>query len=195
MSLLGHAEARAAGVPDWPTLATQRMLTPLGMTATTFAVSEADIPDGAVRGHQENGWRAPYWYGEAYLPAGTSTWTTAEDMANFAWAVLTEQAPGMAALEPEAEASSGEIGLAWQVTEVENREITWHNGGTGGMRTMLALDRERQQAVIVLGNTSRWMDQAGLGLAAATGPPAAVDRPATAGPPGPDRRSPSAWRS
>ena len=28
MSLLGHAEARAAGAPDWPTLATERILRP-----------------------------------------------------------------------------------------------------------------------------------------------------------------------
>jgi hypothetical protein len=95
--------------------------------------------------------------------------------------VLTNQAPGMAALEPEAEASNGQIGLAWQITEFQNREITWHNGGTGGMRSMLALDRERQQGVVVLGNTSRWVNRAGWGLAASDGPPAAVDRPALPG--------------
>ncbi|HLL63591.1 MAG TPA: serine hydrolase domain-containing protein [Propionibacteriaceae bacterium] len=178
MSLLGHAEARAAGAADWPTLATERLLTPMVMTATSFAASETDIPDGAVRGRLENGWRAPYWYGQGYMPAGSSTWTTAEDMTKYAWAVLTRQAPGMAALEPEAEADNGQIGLAWQMTEFENRELTWHNGGTGGMRTVLALDRERQQGVIVLGNTSRWVDRTGLGLAATAGTPAAVDRPA-----------------
>jgi CubicO group peptidase (beta-lactamase class C family) len=181
MSLLGHAEARAAGVTDWPTLVTQRLLTPMAMTSTTFAVTAADIPEGAVRGHRANGWRAPYWYGEAYLPAGASTWTTAEDMAKYVWAVLTRQAPGMAALEPEAEAGNGQIGLAWQITEFQDREITWHNGGTGGMRSMLALDRERQQGVIVLVSTSRSVDRAGLGLAASDGTPVAVDRPALPG--------------
>lgn len=181
MSLLGHAEARAAGAADWSALVTERLLRPLGMTATTFAASEADIPDGAVRGHRENGWRAPYWYGPGYQPAGSGTWTTAEDMTRYVAAVLANQAPGMAALQPEAEASNGEIGLAWQITEFQNRELTWHNGGTGGMRTMLALDRERQQGVIVLGNTTRWVDPAGLGLAASAGPPAAVDRPALPG--------------
>ena len=177
MSLLGHAQARAAGVADWPTLATQRLLAPMVMTATTFAATEADIPDGAVRGRKENGWRAPYWYGHGYMPAGSSTWTTAEDMTKYAWAVLTKQAPGMAAVQPEAEASNGQIGLAWQMTEFENRELTWHNGGTGGMHSILALDRERQQGVIVLSNTSRWVDRTGLGLAASAGTPAAVDRP------------------
>jgi len=176
MSLLGHAEARAAGTADWPTLAAQRLLTPMAMTATTFAATEADVPDGAVRGQLDNGWRAPYWYGQAYMPAGSSTWTTAEDMAKYARAVLSKRAPGMAALQPEAEARNGQIGLAWQLTEFANREVTWHNGGTGGMHTMLALDRERGQGVILLSNTTRSVDRAGLALAASEGPPTAVDR-------------------
>jgi CubicO group peptidase (beta-lactamase class C family) len=175
MSLLGHAEARAAGVPDWPNLATQRILQPLGMTATTFAATEAEIPDGALDGHQGNGWRASYWYGPGFAPAGTSTWSTAEDVARFATAVLAGKAPGMAALEPEAEASTGEIGLAWHTSDVDGREITWHNGGTGGMHTILALDRERQQAVVILGNTTHPTDREGLVLAAADGPVTTVD--------------------
>jgi CubicO group peptidase (beta-lactamase class C family) len=178
MSLLGHAEARAARMANWQTLATQRLLTPMIMTATTFATTEAEIPEGAIRGQWENGWRAPHWYGEAYLPAGSSTWTTAEDMIKYTWALLTEQAPGMAALEPEAESRNGQIGLAWHMSEFQNREITWHNGRTGGMQAMLALDRERGQGVIVLGNTTRSVDRAGLGLAASAGLPVAVDRPA-----------------
>jgi CubicO group peptidase (beta-lactamase class C family) len=177
MSLLGHAEARAAGVPDWPTLATQRILQPLGMTATTFAPTANDIPDGALDGHRSNGWRAPRWYGPGFAPAGSGIWTTAEDLTRFATAVLAGKAPGMAALEPEAEASNGEIGLAWHTSDVNGREITWHNGGTGGMHTMLALDRERRQAVAILGNTSRDVDRVGLVLAAADGPVTAVDSP------------------
>jgi CubicO group peptidase (beta-lactamase class C family) len=175
MSLLGHAEARAAGVPDWPTLASQRILQPLGMTATTFAATANDIPDGALEGHKSNGWRAPHWYGPGFAPAGSGTWTTAEDLTRFATAVLAGKAPGMAALEPEAEASTGEIGLAWHTSEIDRRGITWHNGGTGGMHTILALDRERQQAVVILGNTTRPADKAGLALAASDGTVAAVD--------------------
>jgi CubicO group peptidase (beta-lactamase class C family) len=175
MSLLGRAEARVAGVPDWPTLATQRILQPLGMTATTFAATANDIPDGALEGHKSNGWRAPHWYGPGFAPAGSGAWTTTEDLTRFAAAVLAQKAPGMAALEPEAEASTGEIGLAWHTSDVDGREITWHNGGTGGMHTILALDRERQQAVVILGNTTHPADQEGLALAAADGPVTTVD--------------------
>ena len=42
---------------------------------------------------------------------------------------------------------------------------------------MLALDRERQQAVVILGNTTRPADQAALVMAATDGPVTAVDSP------------------
>jgi CubicO group peptidase (beta-lactamase class C family) len=98
MSLLGHAEARAAGVPDWPTLARQRMLQPLGMSATTFAATADDIPPGAMPAHHDNGWRAPHWYGPGFAPAGSGNWTTAQDLTRFAAAVLANKVPGVAAL-------------------------------------------------------------------------------------------------
>jgi CubicO group peptidase (beta-lactamase class C family) len=181
VSLLGHAEARAAGLPDWPTLARERLIKPLGLSRTTFALTAAEIPAEATPGHKDNGWRAPYWYGPGFAPAGSTTWTTAEDLTRFAQAVLNGQAPGMAAVKPRATASKGEIGLTWQISEVDGRAITWHNGGTGGMRSMLALDIERGQAAVILGNTTRWVDRAGLTLAASDQTMPAVDRPAGPG--------------
>ena len=132
MSLLGHAEARAAGAADWPALARQRLLVPLGMTNTTFVTAADQIPAGTATPHKENGWRAPHWYGTAFTPAGTSTYTTAEDVMKYARAVVERQAPGLAALEPVADADQGRIGLAWMTSEVSGRTLTWHNGGTGG---------------------------------------------------------------
>ena len=116
MSLLGHAEARAAGAADWPALARQRLLVPLGMTNTTFVTAADHIPAGTATPNQENGWRAPHWYGTAFTPAGTSTYTTAEDMMKYARAVVERQAPGLAALEPVADADQGRIGLAWMTS-------------------------------------------------------------------------------
>lgn len=172
MSLLGHAQARAAGAPDWPTLLRARLLDPLGMTATRIT---ADGPDPAVVPMLSNGWRAPSWWGEGFAPSGTSATTTVTDLARFAEAVLAGRAPGAAALEPIAPAGgSGAIGLAWHVTEVGDRTVTWHNGGTGGHRALLVLDRERGEAVVVLNNTDRWVDEQGmallLGKSSTTGP-------------------------
>ena len=178
MSLLGHAEARAAGASDWPALATDRLLRPLGMAHTTFALDAAAVPAGAARPHAENGWPTANWWGPAFAPAGSSTWTTAEDLMKFAQAVLDGSAPGSTALDPELDIPNGEIGLAWHRTDkTGGPPVTWHNGATGGYRSMLALDREGGQAVLLLGNSVRPVDRAGIKLAATApgAPVAAVD--------------------
>jgi CubicO group peptidase (beta-lactamase class C family) len=167
MSLLGHAEARAAGAVDWPALARQRLLVPLGMTNTTFVTAADQIPAGAATPHKDNGWRAPHWHGAAFTPAGSSTYTTAEDMMKYARAVVEGQAPGLAALEPMADADYGRIGLAWMTSQMSGQTLTWHNGNTGGYRNMLALDRATGQAVLVLNSSTRSVDDPGLQLAAA----------------------------
>ena len=189
MTLLGYAEARAAGTADWPTLATQRLLQPLGMTHTTFALTADAVPAGAAPPTNDNGWPAAHWYGPAFAPAGSSTWTTAEDLMRYAQAVLDGRAPGMKALDPVLPIPGGQIGLAWHERERDGATITWHNGGTGGYRTILALDRERRQAVLILGNSTRHTDVTGLALAAA--PPGAavvpVERPTV------NRAATAAW--
>ena len=167
MSLLGHAEARAAGATDWPTLARQRLLVPLGMTNTIFVTAAGQIPAGTAAPHKDNGWRAPHWYGAAFTPAGSSTYTTADDMMKYARAVMERRAPGLAALDPVADADHGRVGLAWMTIEGSGRTLTWHNGNSGGYRSMLALDRSTGQAVLVLNSSARSVDDPGLQLAGA----------------------------
>ncbi|MEV1295645.1 serine hydrolase domain-containing protein [Pseudonocardia sp. NPDC049635] len=161
-ALLGHAHARAAGAADWPALLHERLLDPLGMTETSI---RTDGPDPEVAPLLSNGWRAPSWWGEGFAPSGAAATTTATDLARFADAVLAGRAPGAAALEPLAPAGGTDrIGLAWYVSEIDGRTVTWHNGGTGGHRSLIALDRERGEAVVVLNNTDRWADEQGLAL-------------------------------
>lgn len=166
MSLLGHAEARAAGAVDWPTLATDRILTPLGMSHTSFAVHGADVPADAARPHLDNGWTTANWWGPAFAPAGSSTWTTAEDLVRYAGAQLDATAPGATAMDPLMPIPSGQIGLAWHLIDVDGVAVTWHNGATGGYRTIVALDRAKGQAVVILSNSTRDADTAGRRLAA-----------------------------
>jgi hypothetical protein len=138
------------------------------MTNTTFVTAADQIPAEAVTPHEDNGWRAPHWYGAAFTPAGPSTYTTAEDMMKYARAVVEGQAPGLAALDPVADADQDRIGLAWITSQVSGRTLTWHNGNTGGCRSMLALDRQTGQAVLVLNSSTRPVDDPALQLAAAT---------------------------
>ena len=71
----------------------------------------------------------------------------------YARAVVERQARGLAALQPVADAGESRIGLAWMTTQVSGRTLTWRNGGTGGYRSMLALDRATGQAVLVLNSS------------------------------------------
>lgn len=165
-ALLGTALVRASGATDYQALVTQRVTGPLGMDRTATAGSDADVPAYAVRGHTSNGLIAPRWTGTGYLPAGTSTFTTAGDLAIWAQAQLTGQAPGSAALEPTADMDAGSrIGWAWFSTPAaDGRVITWHNGITAGFHTMLALDRDAGRAVLVMGDTATDLDAFAVAL-------------------------------
>lgn len=168
-SLLGTALARAAGAPDYTTLLAERITGPVGMTETVLAASPAQIPPDAAAGFHVNGLRAPRWDGEGYLPAGSSTFTTLDDMARWAQSQLGD-GPGVAAQEPTAEMGNSGIGWAWLTTPLPADEthpeqtMVWHNGGTAGFRTFLALDKDAGRAVVVLGNSAVDVDAVGVGL-------------------------------
>ena len=100
MALLGHALARAAHAPDWATLLRERILRPLGMDRTFVVDDPGQVPAGTARPHHENGWRAPFWTGPAMAPAGSSTVTTADDLAIWARALLAGTAPGAGGARP-----------------------------------------------------------------------------------------------
>ncbi|MDE3722584.1 serine hydrolase [Nocardiopsis sp. N85] len=151
-ALLGQALAEAAGT-DYATLLRERVLDPIGMDDTYLPVDGTELPADATLGHTDRGRTAAPWLAMAYAPAGGVRSTTA-DMERFARALLDGTAPGMAALEPRWADGEDRVGYAWVVTDVEGTEVTWHNGGTGGFVSMLALDREADRAVVVLSNTT-----------------------------------------
>ena len=44
------------------------------------------------------------------------------------------------------------IGLAWITQNMDEKNVTWHNGGTGGFRTFLGFDPDNRRGTIVLAN-------------------------------------------
>jgi CubicO group peptidase (beta-lactamase class C family) len=56
------------------------------------------------------------------------------------------------------------IGLNWHILSAFGRPLVWHNGGTGGYRTFIGMDPERQRGVIVLSNQSVSSDDIGFHL-------------------------------
>ncbi|MFK4762208.1 serine hydrolase domain-containing protein [Microbacterium sp. ZW T5_45] len=168
VSLLGYALVSASGAEDYPTLLHDRITGPLGMDDTTLAPTEADIPADAVPGFLTNGTPATRWWGEGYLPAGASSFTTAADLAIWAQANLDGTAPGAAALEPTAPmGDAAQIGWGWITSTSFSGEglQTWHNGGTAGFRTILVLDRDAGTAFLALSNTTAPADYIAMSYA------------------------------
>ncbi len=59
-----------------------------------------------------------------------------------------------------------EIGLAWLISKPSDRELAWHNGGTGGYRSFVGYDARNRVGIVVLSNTSTGpgVDDIGLHL-------------------------------
>ncbi|AQA21582.1 beta-lactamase family protein [Rhodococcus sp. MTM3W5.2] len=156
-ALLGQALAAAAG-SGYAVLLTERLLAPLGMIDTYPPVTRKGIRPGALTGYDQRGRPTGPWTMNAAAPAG-GVRSTPADMARFARAVLDGSAPGISAVAPRWDTDGdGRIGYGWLTNRVGDRTVTWHNGATGGFASMLALDRDRRRAVLVLSNTAAPVD-------------------------------------
>ena len=63
-------------------------------------------------------------------------------------AMLKERRPAGLALAD----ARMEVGLAWMITTRKDAQIVWHNGGTGGYRSIIAFGSRRRVGVVVLSN-------------------------------------------
>ncbi|MCL3861241.1 serine hydrolase domain-containing protein [Actinotalea sp. K2] len=163
--LLGHALASAAHLP-YADMVRERITTPLGMDHTYVPTRPEELQEGALAGTSRSGRPREPWTGEAIGPAGGIR-SSITDMARLTAALLDGSCPGTAALEPVAPLGRGaRIGAAWITIEVKGRSVVWHNGGTGGFRSWIGLDREASTGVVILSATSASVDRHGFALLA-----------------------------
>ena len=171
--LLGCLLERAAGGTRYPDLLAQRITGPLGLADTVVITKDFQLPPDQLRraatphngADPMNAWRF-----DSLAPAGAIT-STAHDLLTFAQASI--QASIDAAnlplkdaeaskshlthalrrvLEPQHEVSNTtDIALGWHI---RNGRFHWHNGATGGSRSMLMVDHEAKSAVVVLINAN-----------------------------------------
>jgi CubicO group peptidase (beta-lactamase class C family) len=162
--LLGHAIAHAAGT-GYRELVDLRIVKPLDLGVCYVPADPAQLRSQALTGRSRSGRAREPWTGEALGPAG-GVRATVGAMARLTGALLDGSAPGAAALDPVADFSGPavRIGAAWLTLAHKNRLVTWHNGGTGGFRSWLGLDREARTGVVLMSATSRSVDHQGFTL-------------------------------
>ncbi|MEU5562098.1 serine hydrolase domain-containing protein [Micromonospora musae] len=164
VSLLGQALAAQAGT-GYPELLDRELLRPLGMTHTVVATEPARLPADRATGAKLGGRTADPWSSSGYAPAGIGVWSTAEDLSRLLVGLLAGTAPGAdAATARFTENDRDRIGYGWFTSRHGDREVIWHNGGTGGFRSYAAIERATGRGVVVLGNTEHDVDQLGLRL-------------------------------
>ncbi len=154
--LLGHALARRAGT-DFETLVRTRITAPLGMKSTAATLSE-DLGARLAPGHDRERKRVSNWDFAALAGAGALR-STATDLLGFLAAHLglseSPLAPALSSMlktRRPAGVPGLEIALGWHVLSRGDREIVWHNGGTGGYRSFVGFDPKRRTGVVVLAN-------------------------------------------
>ncbi len=161
--LLGHALAAAAGT-TYAGLLRDRLTGPLGMVATSVPATPDELGAAAVHGRSARGIPSEPWTGEGLGPAGGIR-STAGDLGRLLRALLDGTAPGVRALDPVQPFSGGlRIGAAWLTLERRGTQLMWHNGGTGGFRSIVALDRSAGTGVALVSATARSVDPAGFGV-------------------------------
>lgn len=166
--LLGHAVAGAAG-RAYADLVAERIAAPLEMADTYVPTSAGQVRPGAVAPRNRSGRVVEPWANDALAPAG-GVRSSAADLALLLRAMLDRTVPGADALDPVA-AFGGRlrIGAAWLTGPMLRRTLTWHNGGTGGFRSFVGIDRDNAVGVALVSASTRSVDGAAVRLLAEEG--------------------------
>lgn len=132
-----------------------------GMTNSTTI--RENLNTDLVKGLDRNGRVTSNWDLGALEGAGAIL-STAEDMSKFALAQLdtTNRDLLLTRERTYSESQTMGIGLGWHITKSEDAgDIVWHNGGTGGYRSCVAIDPLKGNGAIILTNVSAGNNSAG----------------------------------
>ncbi len=148
---LGHVLEYNSGM-QYADLLNRYVIEKYSMTSTSL--DRVDLEDRVVKGIDKKGREVSHWDLNAFQPAGGVVSTVA-DLSNFAQAnfsgdpVLTLQRTKTFQVR-----EGVDVALGWIVLEKEGKTLHWHNGGTGGYTSSMAINVEDQTGVVILTNVS-----------------------------------------
>ncbi len=157
MGLLGHLLSERARRP-YAELVMEGICQPLAMNDTTMSPN-ADQLQRLVPGHNEKNQPTSNWDFQVLAPTGGLR-STADDMLNFIEAQVKGTSEPLntdlkLAMQKHYSSWAGDMGLAWHIMNPHTGlTIHWHNGGTGGYSSYLAVSKDHQTGVILMINNS-----------------------------------------
>jgi len=126
-------------------------------------VNSQKLNDKLVKGQNPNGEITSNWDWDVLLGAGGILSTT-EDLAKFAEAEFNPKNKELALTRtPTFDINEKmKIGLGWHLLKSESeKNLVWHNGGTGGYSSSMTLNTDDKTAVIILSNLSAFHPKMG----------------------------------
>lgn len=123
--------------------------------ANSFTSSQ-HLGSKLVKGLDTNGKPVSNWDFDVLFGAG-GILSTVEDLSEFAIAQFNHSNKELALTrKPTFDTNEKmKIGLGWHILKSpNNKDIDWHNGGTGGYSSSMTINVEEKTAVIILSNVS-----------------------------------------
>jgi CubicO group peptidase (beta-lactamase class C family) len=166
VGLLGHILC-LVNKSDYETLLKQRITSVLNMPSTVVNLSP-ELKKQMAIGHNEILAPVSNW-DMAVLAGAGGIRSSVNDMLIFAAANAgITKSPLDSAIKftqifrNHAEIPEFDMGLGWHIFTYENNKYLNHNGGTGGFRTFIGVDRNKQIGVVVLSNAGNDVDDIGF---------------------------------
>jgi CubicO group peptidase (beta-lactamase class C family) len=136
---------------------------PLGMNDTKVSLGAKDSVRFA-KGYSDGNFAAP-WNFKAFMAAGGIR-STASDMIRYAQAQLFTASSSLhndiqLTHTVTFKSTDATLGLAWHFIKPGKDQILFHNGGTGGYKSYMAVNLSKKFAVVILSNSTISVD--GLG--------------------------------
>jgi len=160
--------ARSGDRPEqwsYESLVIERLCTPLQMTSTRMTLDES-LKSRLATPH-DGGKPVPVWEDLTMAGAG-SFLSTPGDMLKYLQAHLSDQEGSpydamrlSTRKHRPTDSPQTAIGLAWHITSENALDIAWHNGGSGGSRSYIALLPDARIGVVVLSNSTSSVDELG----------------------------------
>lgn len=164
MDLLGYIFEIKYG-KNYETIIKEEVLRKIGMKDTTITLSKThDL--NIVQGYDEEYNETEIWIDKVLTGAGAFL-TNLVDMLKFIRVNLGQETCEISKQLQNCFIPQHKefIGLGWPIEPSEtNGKIFWHNGGTGGCRTFIGLNKEKMIGLVILSNSTHEITDFGFNL-------------------------------
>lgn len=139
---------------SYEALLKEHLFIPYSMTNSTS--QRENIKSDVVKGLNPDGNITSHWDFDA-LAGGGAIFSTVEDLSKFAFAQFDAKNTELTHTHKSTFQINENlaIGLGWHILKrLNGDEVIWHNGGTGGYSSSMALDVKNKNGIIILSNVS-----------------------------------------